>query len=102
MPLSCIPIRRVAAIIAALTLLSAAAPDPPDTGSLAGQLLIAAPTIGDPRFAHTVILIVRHDKEGAFGIVINRPVGERSIASLLEAAGDSAAGIEGSLRVFAG
>jgi len=50
----------------------------PKIAPLTGQLLIAAPTIGDPRFAHTVILMVRHDREGAFGIVINRPVGEES------------------------
>jgi putative transcriptional regulator len=83
-------------------LLAAAAADLGDADSLAGQLLIAAPSIGDPRFAHTVILMVRHDKQGAFGIVINRPVGERSIASLLEATGDESAGVEGSLRVFSG
>ncbi len=89
-----------AAILAALLLAPAA--DPPDTASLTGQLLIAAPTIGDPRFAHTVILMVKHDKEGAIGIVINRPVGEQSIASLLEATGEDVSGIEGNLRVFAG
>lgn len=83
-------------------LLGVAVPDRAGTASLAGQLLIAAPTIGDPRFSHTVILMVKHDEGGAFGIVINRPVGERSIASLLEAAGDDMSGVEGSLRVFAG
>jgi putative transcriptional regulator len=72
------------------------------TGSLEGQLLIATPTIGDPRFYHAVILVLRDDKGGAFGIVINRPVGERSIASLLRATGASAVGVEGSLQVFAG
>ena len=46
--------------------------------------------------------MVRHDKDGAFGIVINRPVGERSIASLLEATGDNDPDVEGSVRVFAG
>jgi putative transcriptional regulator len=70
--------------------------------SLAGQLLIAAPTIGDPRFLHTVILLLRDDKSGAFGIVINRPAGERSIASLLKATGQSAAGVDGDLLVLAG
>jgi putative transcriptional regulator len=90
-----------AALLAAL-LLGTAAADAPDLASLTGQLLIAAPTIGDPRFAHTVILMVRHDKEGALGIVINRPVGEQSIASLLEGTGEDVSGIEGSLRVFAG
>ena len=83
-------------------LLGAAPPDHVDTPSLAGQLLIAAPTIGDPRFAHTVILMLRHNKEGAFGIVINRPVGERSIATLLEATGDNDPDVAGSVRVFAG
>ena len=89
-------------LIVALMLLGARSPDPPDTASLTGQLLIAAPTIGDPRFAHTVILMVKHDKEGALGIIINRPVGERSIASLLEAPGEDVSGISGSLRIFAG
>ena len=89
-----------AAILAALLLAPAA--DPADTASLTGQLLIAAPTIGDPRFAHTVILMVKHDKDGALEIVINRPVGEESIASLLEGTGEDVSGIEGNLRVFAG
>lgn len=84
------------------TIFDASAAEQSDTGSLAGQLLIAAPTIGDPRFAHTVILMVRHDKEGAFGIVINRPVGERSIAELLEASGEDAKDISGNIRIFAG
>lgn len=92
----------IAALFIAATMFGAGAADQPDTGSLTGQLLIAAPTIGDPRFAHTVILMVRHDKEGAFGIVINRPVGERSIAELLEGAGDKAAEVSGTLRIFAG
>ena len=89
-----------AAILAALLFSPAA--DPADTASLTGQLLIAAPTIGDPRFAHTVILMVKHDKDGALGITINRPVGEKSIASLLEGPGEDVSGIEGTLRIFAG
>jgi len=91
-----------AAIFAAAMLLMPVAADPPEIAPLTGQLLIAAPSIGDPRFAHTVILMVRHDKQGAFGIVINRPVGEGSIASLLEGAGEDVSGISGSVRIFAG
>ncbi|HMD63282.1 MAG TPA: YqgE/AlgH family protein [Stellaceae bacterium] len=106
MPLTRISIRctlsALAALFAAAITLGAAPPDHADTASLAGQLLIAAPTIGDPRFAHTVILVVRHDNEGAFGIVINRPVGERPIAALLEATGDNDPGVGGNVRVFAG
>lgn len=78
---------------------AAAAADMP----LPGQLLVASRSMGDPRFHHAVILILRHDKTGAFGIVINRPVGERSIKSLLAEIGDRKdTDVSGSLRVFAG
>ena len=74
----------------------------PHENSLAGQLLVAEPEMGDPRFQHSVILLVRHDKSGALGIIINRPVEERSLASLLQAIGQSTTGIEGNVRIFAG
>src|ERR1700743_3766867 len=67
-------------------LLGAVAPnasEPPAASappSLAAQLLIATPEMRDPRFDHAVILVVRHDRSGALGIVINMPVGERPIA----------------------
>jgi putative transcriptional regulator len=93
---------NAAVFLVTAVVFGAAADDQPDTNSLTGQLLIAAPTIGDPRFAHTVILMVRHDKEGAIGIVINRPVGERPIAELLEASGDDVNDISGTVRIFAG
>jgi putative transcriptional regulator len=56
--------------------------------SLAGQLLVATPEMGDPRFERAVILMVRHDQNGALGIVINKPVGEKTLAELLAALGD--------------
>ncbi|MEM7681571.1 MAG: YqgE/AlgH family protein [Planctomycetota bacterium] len=40
--------------------------------SHAGQLLIASPTLLDPNFEQTVGLIVRHDEDGALGLVLNR------------------------------
>jgi putative transcriptional regulator len=58
------------------------------TPSLAGQLLVATPEMGDPRFEHAVILMVRQDQSGALGIVINRPVGEKTLGELLAALGD--------------
>jgi putative transcriptional regulator len=93
--------RAIVALLLAV-LLGTAEPEATGSGSLAGQLLIAAPTIGDPRFYHAVVLMLRDDKNGALGIIINRPVGERSIESLLKATGASGAGVEGKLRVFAG
>lgn len=40
---------------------------------IAGRLLVATPSLVDPNFARTVVLILAHSDEGAFGIVINRP-----------------------------
>ena len=40
--------------------------------SLRGQLLVAAPSLQDPNFFRTVVLIVEHNEEGAMGIVLNR------------------------------
>jgi len=74
----------------------------PDFPSLVGQLLVASPVMGDPRFQRTVILIVRHNKQGAFGITINRPVGEHSLASLLEMLGERDPSAEGAVQIFAG
>jgi putative transcriptional regulator len=76
-------------------------PDISGRTSFAGQLLIASPSLRDP-FDHAVVFMVQHSREGALGIVINRPVAQRPIASLLEAAGMDASGIKDSVRVFLG
>jgi putative transcriptional regulator len=41
--------------------------------SLRGKLLLASPTLLDPNFARTVVLIAEHTDEGAMGVVLNRP-----------------------------
>jgi putative transcriptional regulator len=55
--------------------------------SLAGQLLIAMPAMGDPRFAQCVIYVCAHTPEGAMGIVVNRPLQEPSFVDLLQQLG---------------
>jgi putative transcriptional regulator len=83
----------------------AALSKPEDTqpgASLAGQLLVATPEMGDPRFRHTVILMVQHNKGGALGVVINRPVNELPLAKLLDALRLDSKGSQGSVRLFAG
>lgn len=52
--------------------------------SLAGKLLVAMPAIGDPRFAHTVILMCSHDEDHAMGVVINRPKDELTLSEVME------------------
>lgn len=44
----------------------------PDQTYLAGKLLLAMPSIGDPRFDHAVIYICAHDENGAMGLGINQ------------------------------
>ena len=56
----------------------------PEVGYLAGQLLIAMPGIGDPRFERAVVLICAHDEEHAMGLAVNRPVDGLTMAELLE------------------
>ncbi|MBX6316498.1 MAG: YqgE/AlgH family protein [Isosphaeraceae bacterium] len=41
--------------------------------SLKGHLLIAAPSLLDPNFVRTVLLMLEHNEEGAAGIILNRP-----------------------------
>jgi putative transcriptional regulator len=43
--------------------------------SLAGKLLLAAPSLRDPNFARTVVLVGAHSEEGAMGVVLNRRAG---------------------------
>jgi putative transcriptional regulator len=41
--------------------------------SVKGQLLIAGPRLIDPNFWRTVVLVIDHNEDGAFGLVLNRP-----------------------------
>jgi putative transcriptional regulator len=70
--------------------------------SLAGQFLVATPSMEDQRFARTVILMARHNKDGAFGLIINRPAAERPLSQLLEALGEKGSPVSGTVRLFAG
>jgi len=38
-----------------------------------GRLLVATPLIGDPSFERTVVLLLDHGDDGAFGMILNRP-----------------------------
>jgi putative transcriptional regulator len=42
--------------------------------SYQGHLLIASPQLPDPNFARSLVLLIEHNQEGAFGVVVNRPV----------------------------
>lgn len=42
------------------------------SGYLAGQILVAMPNMGDPRFERSVIFLCVHNSEGAMGLILNR------------------------------
>lgn len=49
---------------------------PSEPNDLTGSLLVAVPTLLDPNFRRTIILLTRHEsKEGALGVILNRPCG---------------------------
>jgi len=41
--------------------------------SFTGRLLAAAPSLVDPNFDRTVVLVLEHTDDGALGLVLNRP-----------------------------
>src|SRR6516164_7599543 len=52
-------------------------------GFLDGQMLIAMPSMGDERFARSVIYLCAHSADGAMGIVVNQPAAHISFSDLL-------------------
>jgi putative transcriptional regulator len=42
--------------------------------SLAPCLLLSMPQLVDPNFKRTVVLLCKHKEEGAFGLIVNRPL----------------------------
>ena len=97
----------VAAIRAgAVVCLSAAGIEPgvgaEQGGFLTGQLLVATPEMADPNFVRTVIFMVKHDKNGAMGLVVNRPMAKGPIKDLLTSLGMDTQGASGEIILHYG
>lgn len=58
-----------------------------DESSLVGKLLLAMPSMGDPRFNKAVIFMCAHDQDGAMGLVINHGLPGVELEQLLEQLG---------------
>jgi putative transcriptional regulator len=69
---------------------------------LTGQLLVATPEMRDPRFVETVIYMVKHSAEGAFGLIINRPLATGPVEDLLKGFGMDSSGAKGEIIVHYG
>jgi putative transcriptional regulator len=97
--------RRVMLTCGGMLLCTGALATPEDTpkpASLAGQLLVATDTMGDPRFRHSVILMAKHDKTGALGVAVNHPIEQIPLTRLMALLGQDSAGITGTVTVYAG
>ena len=56
--------------------------------SLQGHLLVASPQLADPNFARALVLLIQHNQEGAFGVVLNHPL-DKSIQELWREVGSA-------------
>lgn len=70
--------------------------------SLTGQFLVATDELTDPRFVRTVVYVVHHDAGGAMGLIVNRPLGDASIAELLDRLGLEGKGVNREILVYYG
>jgi putative transcriptional regulator len=50
--------------------------------SLQGQLLVASPSLFDPNFRRTVVLVTEHGEHGAAGLVLNRPAENEAVEAV--------------------
>jgi len=66
--------------------------------TLAGSLLLAHPAMRDPNFRRSVVLMSAHNAEGAMGVVLNRPLGQR----LGQLSGDFALGPLSGVQLYRG
>ena len=69
---------------------------------LTGRLLVALPKMKDPRFFESVIYIAKHDREGAFGLVINRVLTTAPIEEVLAGFGIDEKGGKGEIAIHYG
>jgi putative transcriptional regulator len=69
---------------------------------LTGQLLIAMPAMGDPRFSKSVIYICLHNEEGAMGLIINKLMNSLTFADLLSQLDIGSLGVAPKLPIHSG
>ena len=52
--------------------------DDPEQISLSGKLILADPSLRDPGFARSVLLLTNHEHDdGAMGFILNKPMGKK-------------------------
>lgn len=77
------------------------APPDPEIPLRTPVLLLAMPQVIDPYFHRTVVLLLRHDEEGSFGYIVNRPT-DTPLSEILQEMEISWRGPEGAHAHFGG
>ena len=54
-------------------------PEDDDLDLAPGVLLVAEPTLGDPNFRRSVVLLCEHNEMGSFGLALGRPLDEQEL-----------------------
>ena len=53
------------------------------SANFTNHFLIAMPAMADPHFAHTLTFVCEHNRDGALGIVVNKPI-DMTLSALFE------------------
>lgn len=70
--------------------------------SLQGSFLVASPNMTDPRFEHTVIFMIHHDRTGAMGLIVNKVLPKKAGQRVLDGLGIAALIGDDDMRVHFG
>jgi putative transcriptional regulator len=75
---------------------------PQDT--VRGKFLVASPDMPDGKFSKTVVYVIEHNPQGAFGLVVNKPMGRLPLPALIHELGadEETAEAAGEIDVFWG
>ena len=76
--------------------------NPTFSQSLKGKFLVATPRLKGNVFERSVIFMVGHDAQGAFGLIVNKPISSVPRGRVFEGLGVSAAEGTGDLIIFYG
>ena len=100
---------RVVALLVLVVILAGARTRPVDHGpanvfshSLKGRLLVAAPRMKSNAFGRSVVLMITHDATGAFGLIVNKPLGTTPKKRIYSEAGITAEDPDGIFTIFYG
>lgn len=79
--------RFMLAVLVATTLSVTATASADDWENLTGRILVAKADLQDPNFRESVIYLCRHDRTGAFGLMLNRPIATVPFSKLAKSFG---------------